>query len=179
MNLDALRVKPTLTGPSVRLVPLGARHAQAMFASTADDELRRLTGTHRQLTLEEIQDWCAGRAEQPDRLDLAIESPSGELLGEVALTSVDVHNASASVRIALFGKENLGRGIGRAALALLLDYAFGTVRLHRVWLEVFAFNERAIRAYRACGFEVEGRLRDALWWDGQWHDALLMAVLAP
>ena len=51
------------------------------------------------------------------------------------------------------------------------------VGLHRVELDVYAFNERARRAYERCGFVVEGRLRDALRWDGEWHDALVMAVV--
>jgi len=49
---------------------------------------------------------------------------------------------------------------------------------HRVSLEVFDFNARAIRAYEKVGFRQEGRMRDALWWDGAPHDTLLMAVLA-
>jgi RimJ/RimL family protein N-acetyltransferase len=46
-----------------------------------------------------------------------------------------------------------------------------------VWLYVYAFNMRAIAVYRTCGFVVEGRLRDALLWEGRRHDALLMAAL--
>jgi len=43
---------------------------------------------------------------------------------------------------------------------------------------VFDFNARAIRAYEKVEFRQEGRMRDALWWDGAPHDTLLMAVLA-
>jgi RimJ/RimL family protein N-acetyltransferase len=39
--------------------------------------------------------------------------------------------------------------------------------LRRVWLEVHAENERAIRAYRACGFVEEGRLREQARLDGR------------
>jgi len=53
----------------------------------------------------------------------------------------------------------------------------GTVGLHRVSLGVYDFNPRAQRVYEKCGFSHEGRLREALRWDGQWHDELLMAVL--
>jgi hypothetical protein len=70
------------------------------------------------------------------------------------------------------------RVLGAEALRLVLAYAFGPLHLHRVPLDVFAFNTRAIRAYEKGGFQHEGRMRDALWWDGTPHDALLMAVLA-
>jgi len=46
-----------------------------------------------------------------------------------------------------------------------------------VSLEVYAFNERAIHVYEKVGFRHEGRMRDALWWDGAPHDALLMSIL--
>lgn len=45
-------------------------------------------------------------------------------------------------------------------------------------LDVLAFNAWAIRLYEKVGFRHEGRLRDALWWDGAPHDLLLMAILA-
>jgi len=43
---------------------------------------------------------------------------------------------------------------------------------------VYAFNPRAQRAYEKAGFVVEGRRREALRWDGEWVDAIVMSVLA-
>jgi hypothetical protein len=59
----------------------------------------------------------------------------------------------------------------------MLDHAFGTLALHRVALFVFEFNERAVRAYRKCGFVIEGRARESIWRDGRWWDELAMSVL--
>ena len=59
----------------------------------------------------------------------------------------------------------------------MLDHAFGTLGLHRIALFVFEFNERAMRAYRRCGFVVEGRARESIWRDGRWWDELAMSVL--
>ena len=59
----------------------------------------------------------------------------------------------------------------------MLDHAFGTLGLHRVALFVFEFNERAVRAYRKCGFVIEGRARESIWRDGRWWDELAMSVL--
>jgi ribosomal protein S18 acetylase RimI-like enzyme len=63
------------------------------------------------------------------------------------------------------------------ATRLVLGYAFDTVRLHRVSLEVYSFNPRAQHVYSKCGFVVEGRQRDALCWDGRWYDAIVMGIL--
>src|SRR5258707_10397026 len=59
----------------------------------------------------------------------------------------------------------------------MLNHAFGTLGLHRIALFVFEFNERAIGAYRRCGFVVEGRSRESIWRDGRWWDELAMSVL--
>ena len=40
-------------------------------------------------------------------------------------------------------------------------------------------DPRAQRAYEKAGFVVEGRFRDALRWDGEWFDEMMMSVLAP
>ncbi|GAA3758412.1 RimJ/RimL family protein N-acetyltransferase [Spinactinospora alkalitolerans] len=178
IDMSALREKPTLSGDHVRLVPLAEEHAEALYESTQDPETRRLMGTHRIFTLGEVREWCAERAAQPDRLDLAIIEQAGDRhLGELSLMDVDRYNESAAYRIALSAIEFTGRGLGREATRLLLEYAFERIGLHRVSLEVYAFNMRAIAAYRACGFAVEGRLRDALLWEGRRHDALVMSVL--
>ncbi|MFJ9409768.1 GNAT family N-acetyltransferase [Streptomyces sp. NPDC101393] len=179
IDATALSGKPVLSGVRIRLVPLSPRHAAAFHASAVDPETRRLTGTHREFTLEEIRAWCAGRAEEKDRLDLAIEDRSGGgFLGELALMDIDADNAQGALRIAL-APEATGRGIGSEAVRLLLGHAFDRVGLHRVQLEVFAFNVRARRAYERCGFVVEGRLREAFAWEGERYDVLVMGALRP
>ncbi|MBB6119602.1 GNAT family N-acetyltransferase [Nocardiopsis algeriensis] len=178
INTSALREKPTLTGERVRLVPLAPEHTDAYFAAGLDEEVRRLTGTHRQITYAEAREWCETRADRADRLDLAItDAANGRYLGELSLYGVASENESAGYRIALSAIGFTGQGLGREATQLVLEYAFEKVGLHRVWLYVYAFNMRAIAVYRSCGFSVEGRLRDALLWEGRRHDALLMAVL--
>ncbi|MDS1268876.1 GNAT family protein [Lipingzhangella sp. LS1_29] len=178
IDLRALREKPTLHGKRVRLVPLSLDHAPDVYRSVLDEETRRLTGTHHEFTWEEIEEWCRTRPDQPDRLDLAVlEEPTGRFAGELSLADVNPDNESASYRIALSSSEFTDRGLGKESTRLVLSYAFDVIGLHRVGLDVYAFNMRAVAAYRACGFSIEGRLREALYWEGRWHDTLVMGVL--
>ena len=159
-------------------MPLAPEHTDAYFTAGLDEEVRRLTGTHRRLTYAQAEEWCATRAGRTDRLDLAILASGDErYLGELSIYAVSPENESAGYRIALSSIEFTGRGLGREATQLVLEYAFEHIGLHRVWLYVYTFNMRAITVYRSCGFSVEGRLRDSLLWEGRRHDALLMAVL--
>ena len=172
------RPRPTLYGKAVLLRPLGPEDAEAMFASLADVETMRLTGTQASYTLEQVQAHCASLETQEDRVDLAIVEPtSGAYLGEVVLNEIDLHNRSAHFRIALARSDLMGKGYGRDAARTMLAWAFDFLKLHRVQLEVFAFNERAIHVYETLGFQREGMLRETLLQDGVWHDAIVMSLL--
>lgn len=49
--------------------------------------------------------------------------------------------------------------------------------LHRVGLNVVEWNEGAKTLYEKLGFVVEGRQREALWFDGRWWDYLFLGIL--
>jgi RimJ/RimL family protein N-acetyltransferase len=145
----------------------------------ADPEVARLTryqdGPMRR---EEIERFFAARVVGHDSLALAIhEREGGRLVGTCAFSQLDGENGSALYHITIGEKDAWGRGYGTEATRLMLEHAFGTLNLHRVALAVFEFNERAIRAYRSCGFIVEGRARQAIWRDGRWWDEITMSVL--
>lgn len=141
-----------------------------------NDEVNRLTGTHQAgtFTLEKIEAYIERVLTDPDRYARAI-TVDGKFLGEVMLT-INEDNRSAGFRIALW--DGFGKGYGTIAIKHVLDYAFNVRNLHRVDLEVYEFNDRAIHVYKKLGFREEGRLRDALLWDGVFYDAIVMSVLS-
>ncbi|BBU55845.1 MULTISPECIES: GNAT family N-acetyltransferase [Roseobacteraceae] len=100
------------------------------------------------------------------------------LLGEARLDGLDLHDSRARLAIGLYDPSQLGKGLGREVIKLILSYGFGTLKLHRVDLRVLSYNERAIRCYRACGFIEEGRERESARVGDAWHDDLIMGVLA-
>lgn len=171
--------KPTLTGDLVVLRPVAAVDAAGLFA--VDPETVRLTGSNRDsgFTLENLQSWYATRGTHSDRLDLSIiERATGEWAGEVVLSELSRQNESCGFRILLQGPRFYGRGLGTEATKLMIGYAFSMVGVHRIELEVYAFNPRARHVYEKAGFVYEGTKRDALRWDGEWVDCHCMALLA-
>ncbi|MDT0328175.1 GNAT family N-acetyltransferase [Nocardiopsis lambiniae] len=178
---DVFRDQPVLTGEAVELRPLDAETGAPFIAAALDmdPEVRRLTGTHREFTEEEPAEWARTRPDHHDRADwVVVERARGTTVGECALIDLDPDNASVGYRIALSGTDVTGKGYGTAATDLVLEYAFTVAGLHRVALEVFDFNARARRSYEKSGFVREGVWRQALRWDGEWHDAILMSILA-
>jgi RimJ/RimL family protein N-acetyltransferase len=100
----------------------------------------------------------------------------GRCIGQCALFQFDETARTAALGITIGDKAYWGQGYGREAVQLLLDYAFRLRNLRRVWLTVNGRNERAIRAYRACGFVEEGRQREHVWSSGAYDDLVYMAV---
>ena len=181
-------VKPVLTGERVVLRPFTDADIAAMGPVLADPEVLRLTGsvhttreaTSRPAVLTERElEWYRTRKDQPDRLDLAIVDPgTDECVGEAVLNDLSEVDQSCGFRI-LVGPRGRGRGLGSEATRLIVDHAFRTTDLHRIELEVYAFNPRAQHVYEKAGFVAEGRRRDALRFDDERVDAILMAVLRP
>ncbi|GKV56404.1 acetyltransferase [Sporosarcina sp. NCCP-2222] len=108
---------------------------------------------------------------------MIVDQLSGQAIGITSLIHIDMKNRNAECIIDIGEKDFHGKGYGREALTLLLDYAFREINLHRVALRVFSFNERAISLYEKIGFQHEGASREALFRNGQWHDVICMGIL--
>ena len=59
----------------------------------------------------------------------------------------------------------------------MIRYRFEELKLHRLFLRVYADNQQAIRSYEKAGFEKEAYLRDDVCIDGEYRDIVLMGIL--
>lgn len=116
--------------------------------------------------------------EDPLNRSLVVALRDGEAcIGTGGLHHIEWRNRCGELGIVIGKRDCLGKGYGSEAVELLLRFGFDTLNLHRIYLQVFDFNERALRTYRKCGFREEGRLREAFFRDGAYHDILVMGML--
>ncbi len=109
---------------------------------------------------------------------LIFRTQGGSAIGFCELTAPD--DATQSACLAMFiGQESArGQGLGTAALHALLAYGFRTLKLHSIWLNVWAGNAPALALYRRAGFREVGRRRDAWRYRGTLYDLVYMDLLA-
>ncbi len=107
---------------------------------------------------------------------LLIETLEGEAIGRVGYVDLDRRNRRAEIAIQIGEPAYWGRGYGRDALVAFLGHLFHELNLHKVWLRVEAFNERARRAYEACGFRRDGVLREHTFLGGRYWDSIVMSI---
>ena len=123
------------------------------------------------------QAWFDNLRADPKRAGWMI-SLNGAPCGALTLTSISKTQRRAQWGWYIGEAEARGRGAGRAAQALGLDVAFTQFDLHKVWSEVPAGHETALKAQAAAGFRREGYLRRHASKHGEFRDVVLMAILA-
>jgi RimJ/RimL family protein N-acetyltransferase len=128
-------------------------------------------------TLQDEEAWFERQRKRDDYQFAIRTAADGTLIGSCGLMEIQWQARHALLGIAVGDPSYWGRGYGSDAVRVLLRYAFMELNLNRVALEVYAYNARAIAAYRKVGFNEEGRLRQALYRDGSYHDIVAMAVL--
>lgn len=101
---------------------------------------------------------------------------NGNPVGVVRLDDIDLHNHSVCVGLDI-EKSYRGQGLAKPIYRELFQYLFQDLTMNRVWLLVAAYNKRAHRLYTELGFVEEGKFREALYKDNQYHDYILMSIL--
>lgn len=107
------------------------------------------------------------------------ESATDEPLGSVYIRDIDREHRKGEYGIFIGEDAARGRGVGTAAAMLMIRYAFEELKLHRLFLRVYADNLRAVRSYEKAGFVREAYLKDDVYVNGAFRDIILMAVLNP
>ena len=82
-------------------------------------------------------------------------------VGQVSLYNIDLEKREAEYgRLMIGDNEARGKGLARRATELLIAWAFDTLKLKRIHLEVFKNNTTAVNLYRQCGFVPYGKRED-------------------
>jgi RimJ/RimL family protein N-acetyltransferase len=185
-----------LSDGTVNLRPVTRADLPQLAVWRNDPELRARTREFRPLTDVDQERWLAkiSGAERRDfmfvveaPLVTSLEDPldpktpfvltSFATVGVVGLCHWDAVNAAAEVSFYIGATEARGKGHTKRALTLLHGWGFDALRLHRVYAEVYDFNEPGHAVVRSLGYTQCGRQRDTIWRGGRFASSLFYDLL--
>ncbi|PPA70350.1 GNAT family N-acetyltransferase [Jeotgalibacillus proteolyticus] len=167
-----------LKGKAVYLRELKEEDMKGLHQALSNDEIRYMTGTRNSFTMEQMKNYFKRISEDQTRYNFSIRLlETDELIGDLAIMDIDEDNKKAGFRIALHQTSLLNKGYGTDALNQALKFAFEVLKLNRLQLEVFSHNIRGIKSYEKAGFQVEGVLRESLYYEGAFSDEIIMSML--
>lgn len=168
------------TGELVRLREYKREDIKLAQDYVNDPEVKRLLhpGIPYLYTFEDEQKWFDNLSATNDEYSFAIESlEDNKYIGGCGINKINWKNSVAEVGVFIGDKDKWGKGYGTDAMRILIKFIFEQMNINKIKLNVFSFNQRAIKSYEKCGFKTEGVLRQEVFRDGRYHDDVVMAIL--
>lgn len=167
-------------GSRIRFTGKRPGDAEIMVKWEEDDFYPRLVDTDfaRPNSVQAMAEQDAEESQDLSHVSFRIRTiDEDRLIGFAAIFNIEWNNRCATIALGIGDEKDRGQGYGTEALRLLLHYAFMELNLHRVGLDVIAYNEPAIRSYLRVGFKEEGRMREAVYREGHYYDRIMMGIL--
>jgi RimJ/RimL family protein N-acetyltransferase len=127
---------------------------------------------------DELHAVIAAADEDPDASGLYVIEVDGERAGTMAFQRANRRSRIASLEGLAIDPRFRGRGVADTAARLFQRHLIDELGFHRLQLEVYAFNERAVRHAERAGFVREGVRRKAYWRNEAWVDSVLFGLVA-
>jgi RimJ/RimL family protein N-acetyltransferase len=164
-----------VTGVSIRRAHAG--DAGFLLDLITDEETRSFLGlpgdVTRELLLEEIE-----RSErEPRAFGRFVIEADGERAGSLGFRLVNERSRIVEAGRFAIAPPFRGRGVGDEAARLFQRYLLVELDMHRIELQIYGFNERAIAQAERAGYVREGVKRKAYLKNGEWEDAVLFGLL--
>lgn len=175
-----MKVKPEvdLRGELIQLHPHRRRDVPTYHRSMCDVEVNALTlvdPTPRPVakTRQLIQRWM----DDANTFSFAIHTLAEKrLIGWCTLVEFGLVDRTADFSIRIAEKDYWGRGYGTDAATVLIRFGFEELKLQKVVLNVFSFNERAQACYQKVGFKTDSVLKGQFYRDDRRWDNIEMSI---
>ncbi len=114
----------------------------------------------------------------PQSFGLYVIEVDGEPAGTMSFERVNRRSRIAALGGLALDPSVRGRGVADEAARQFQRHLIGELGFHRLQLEVYGFNERALRHAERAGFVREGVRRQAYWRNDTWVDGILFGLVA-
>ena len=142
-----------------------------------DDDVEPFLGGRAALDRESLLVEIERSVREPEAYGRFVIEVDGERAGVMGFELVNARSQIARLERLAVHPDFRGRRVADEAARLLQRHLLLEVGLHRLELEIYGFNERAVRHAERSGFVREGVKRQAYLRHGDWADAVLFSIL--
>jgi len=125
---------------------------------------------------QDEEKWFDDLQKRKEDVILAIETLEGKFIGITGLHRINWKDRTAGHGVIIGERDCWGYGYGIDSHLVLLEYAFNTLNLYKIYSSVIAFNERSKNYHLACGYHIEGTQRNQIFKKGKYWDLFLFGV---
>ena len=171
--------EPVLTGGAIRLEGLSGKHVSEEYAAWLNDvEVCRENSHGGGNTIEMTREYVRSVDCSENTAVFAIICIKEEKhIGNISLGNISWRNNSGEISILIGDKDYWGKGIGRQAYELVIEYGFKVLELHRIYSGMTVRNKAMISVAEKVGMSREGIAKDAFQKDGEYVDIVKYAFI--
>ncbi len=126
---------------------------------------------------DEIRTEIVRSDEDPAAFGLFVIEVGGELAGTMGFTRTNERSRIANLGGLAVHPSHRGAKVADTAARLFQRHLFDDLGFHRVQMEIYGFNERALAHAERAGFTREGVRRKAYWRNDEWVDGVLYGLV--
>jgi len=142
-----------------------------------DDETRPFLGLADGLTRDDLLEEIARSEREPHAFGRFVIESGGERVGSVGFRLLNERHRIAEAGRFAIHPTHRGSGLADEAARMFQRHLLVDLDLHRIELQIYGFNERAVAQAERCGYVREGVKRKAYFKDGAWQDAVLFGLV--
>jgi RimJ/RimL family protein N-acetyltransferase len=166
-----------MRGAGVRLRRAGVDDADFLADLVTHEEVEPFLAAVRSSDREAIRAEILRSEREPDVFGVFVIEAEGTRIGTLTFERTNARSRIARLSGLAVHPEGRGRRHGEEAARLIQHHLIRELDYHRVELEVYGFNERAIRHAERAGFVREGVRRKAYWRHGRWVDGIMFGLV--
>lgn len=171
---------PFLTGEKIYITPLSKDDISEKYIDWLNDKDVCKDNSHAIFpnTKSKTLAYINSLENSKDEVAFAIRwKKNDDHIGNIAIKKIDRINRSAELAIIIGDKKYWSKGVGSEAYKLLIEYGFNTLNLNRISSGQTAANKGMIKVCEKMGMKKEGTLRQVLYKNGEYLDAVIYSIL--
>lgn len=170
----------TLKGETIKLRALEPSDIDFLESTENDESLWQLSNTIVPFSRYQLEQYILTASMdiyESKQLRLVISDYSNQPIGFIDLFEFDPVNNRAGIGIVILEANKRGKGFGKEALELLIQYSFSVLNLHQLYCQISESNNHSLNLFESLGFSKVALKKDWTLWDGSYTNEWFLQLI--